>query len=138
MNFSPKNEDSFDLIFIDGLHLASQVERDMVNSLKFLNPNGTIVLRDCNPENESWQIVPRQSYTWTGDVWKAWAKLRAKRSDLKMYVVDVDFGCGIIRKGRQDIIKIPVDLTYKLLDENRKEILGLVNIDFFLNDLKAE
>lgn len=39
----------FDLIFIDGLHLANQVQKDIENSLKFIKDEGFIVLHDCNP-----------------------------------------------------------------------------------------
>ena len=79
--FFAQNTDSFDLVFIDSLHHAYQVERDILNSLKFLNKNGTIVVHDCNPPHESWQMVPRESEAWTGDVWKAWVKLRATRPE---------------------------------------------------------
>lgn len=129
-------KNSFDLIFIDGLHHASQVERDILNSLDVLNENGTIVVHDCNPTTEAMQIVPRQHPIWTGDVWKAWVKLRATKPDLKMYVIDTETGCGIIRKGKQETITIPGALTYKVLDENRKEFLNLVDINYFLKDLK--
>ena len=132
-------KNTFDLIFIDGLHHADQVERDILNSLEVLNKNGTIVVHDCNPTTEVMQIVPRQqpgSTEWTGDVWKAWVKLRATKPDLKMYVIDTCTGCGIIRKGKQETINIPGELTYKVLDENRKEFLNLVDINFFLKDLK--
>lgn len=130
------NKETFDLIFIDGLHHAVQVERDIINALNILNDNGTIVVHDCNPTNESMQIVPRQQKGWTGDVWKTWVKFRASRPDLKMYVVNVDMGCGIIRKGTQKIISLPKPLTYKELAKNRKQLLNLVDIDYFLNDLK--
>jgi len=133
--FFPQNEDFFDLIFVDELHHADQTERDILNSLRVLNENGTIVVHDCNPTTEAIQIVPQQTSCWTGDVWKAWVKLRATRPDLKMYVIDTDFGCGIIRKGSQKIINIPGELTYKMLEKYRKEFLNLVDIDDFLRDL---
>lgn len=135
--FFALNKHSFDLIFVDGLHRAYQVERDILNSLEVLNKDGTIVVHDCNPRTEAIQIVPRQKPGgWSGDVWKAWVKLRATRSDLKMYVIDVNTGCGIIRKGKQETINIPGELTYMVLDENRKEFLNLVDINYFLKDLK--
>jgi hypothetical protein len=95
-----------------------------------------IVVHDCNPTTEAMQIVPRQSGLWTSDVWKAWVKLRATMPDLKMYVIDTNFGCGIIRKGKQETINIPGELTYQILYENRKEFLNLVDINYFLKDLK--
>ena len=48
----------YDLVFIDGLHVADQVERDIVNSLLNLAPAGTIVLHDCNPTTESARPTP--------------------------------------------------------------------------------
>ena len=36
----------FDIIFIDGLHHADQVEKDIDNSLKYLNEGGIIVMHD--------------------------------------------------------------------------------------------
>lgn len=42
----------FDVIFIDGLHLAEQVDRDITNALEYLTDDGFIVLHDCNPPTE--------------------------------------------------------------------------------------
>ncbi len=130
------NNDSFDLIFIDGLHHADQVERDIINALNVLNDNGTIVVHDCNPTTKAMQIVPQGKGTWTGDVWKTWVSLRAARPDLNMFVIDADNGCGIIRRGTQKIIKLPENLTYEVLDKKRKELLNLVDVNFFLKYLK--
>jgi predicted O-methyltransferase YrrM len=47
---------TFDLIFVDGLHLADQVERDVENSLRALSEGSAIVLHDCNPVSENAQI----------------------------------------------------------------------------------
>ena len=46
------NDYKWDIIFIDGLHTADQVERDIINSLNHLSDNGSIVLHDCNPPTE--------------------------------------------------------------------------------------
>ena len=47
--FFEKNKLKFDIIFIDGLHLEHQVDKDIKNSLNFINENGIIVMHDCNP-----------------------------------------------------------------------------------------
>ena len=134
--FFSRNRESFDLIFVDGLHLADQVERDILNALRFLNREGTVVVHDCNPTTEDMQIVPWQGqHAWTGDVWKAWVRLRATRPDLKMSVVDVDSGCGIIRRGHQATIDMPVDWTYGSFARNRVTWLNLVDVAQFLRDL---
>jgi len=137
-DFFKINNDTFDLIFIDGLHQADQVEKDILNALKVLNPNGTILVHDCNPTTREMQLVTRGQGLWTGDVWKAWVKLRATRPDLKMYVIDAGSGCGLIRRGRQDLIQLPGNLSFELLDKNRKEWLNLVDGTAFLEDLKRD
>ncbi len=131
------NNAMFDLIFVDGLHHADQVETDIMNALNVLNENGTIVVHDCNPKTKKMQVVPRQQKLWTGDVWKAWVKFRAARHDLKMYVVDANHGCGIIRRGTQKTITLPENLTYEALDRNREYFLNLVDVYGFLKDLKS-
>ena len=47
--FFAQNTETFDVIFIDGLHHADQVYKDLVNAAKCLNPNGYIVCHDMNP-----------------------------------------------------------------------------------------
>ena len=137
--FFALNHNMFDLIFIDGLHEADQVERDIDHALDVLKENGTIVVHDCNPRTKELQTVPlpQGQAGWTGDVWKAWVRLRAKRSDLTMAVIDTDFGCGVIRRGSQKRIDLPEPLTYEELDKNRERLLNLENINVFLKELKA-
>lgn len=136
--FFAVNNDRFDLIFIDGLHHANQVERDILNALDILNDNGSIVVHDCNPTTEQMQLVPpKKGKAWTGDVWKTWVRLRATRPDLTMFVVDTDFGCGVIRRGRQEPIKIAAELTYDQLDQNRVQWLNLMSVQDFLAGLRG-
>ena len=46
------NDIQFDVIFIDGLHLAEQVDKDIYNALKYIKSDGFIVLHDCSPPSE--------------------------------------------------------------------------------------
>ena len=94
------NKIKFDLIFIDGLHHADQVYIDINNALKYLSDKGTIVVHDLLPTSKEIQAVPRISKVWTGDGWKAWLKIKNKPA-LNMYVIDTDWGCGIIQKDKQ-------------------------------------
>ena len=48
-DFFKTNSHYFDIIFIDGLHEANQVIRDIYNSLKWLSEGGTILIHDCIP-----------------------------------------------------------------------------------------
>ncbi len=94
-DFFAANQETFDLIFVDGLHHADQVLRDVRNALSRLAPGGLVVMHDCNPSTEAAQIVPRQAKDWNGDVWRAFVRLRM---DLpyRCFVLDTDHGVGII------------------------------------------
>lgn len=122
----------YDIIFIDGLHLFDQVYKDIINSLKWLEPGGTIVVHDCNPIEEITQRRIRESDAWHGDVWKAIVKLRMEAEDLSIHTVDTDEGCAIIRPGMQKILVTDDNIfEYSFLEHNRKVALNLISIDEF-------
>ena len=131
--FFEKNEETFDVIFVDGLHHADQVYRDMMNSLQVLNEGGYIICHDLNPVEEQHQIIPYQGGAWNGDCWKAFVMLRMERDDLEMYTVDSDCGCGIITRGSQELLNFNYPMTYHYLDQNRKELLNLISPEEFLS-----
>jgi Methyltransferase domain len=121
----------YDLVFIDGLHIADQVERDVAHALRHLAPRGTIVLHDVNPLTRDAQTDDYDgAKRWNGTVWKAWAKLRATAADLSMCVVDMDEGCGVIQRGSQTCWPLPTldyaALDYKYLKRHRRGLLNLV------------
>ena len=126
------DHEPYDVVFVDGLHHAEQVYRDINNALNCIVDNGVVVCHDMNPPSEIMQRVPRETKWWTGDGWKAWVRLRSERADLSMFVIDTDFGCGVIRKGRQERIQLPETLDWSTLDENRVALLGLISVDEWL------
>jgi hypothetical protein len=130
--FFEQNNEMFDIIFIDGLHWSEQVYRDILNSFKVLNEGGYIICHNINPHIEYMQHYPQTMLgEWTGDCWKAWVKLKTERNDLNMIVVDSDYGCGVISRGQQKLIKVNEELTWVLLETNRVKLLNLVSIDDF-------
>ena len=105
-NFFANNKNFFDIIFIDGLHVYEQVRKDIQNSLKFLSPNGVILLHDCIPLRIRDQMIPRSHEHWNGDVWKAIIEVRTF-PDLDTYTILADQGLGIIFKRKnKNLIKI--------------------------------
>jgi hypothetical protein len=158
-DFFKINKQKFDIIFIDGMHEFHFVYRDIINSLDILNENGVIVLHDCNPENEVIQMVPEtkdgiwtnQEWVdfaenwrklsvdgnWSGDCWKAIVKFRSLHNNFKTFVIDTDFGVGIITKSTKSVepLILNEELTYKNLEKNRKEWLNLFSIDDFINNI---
>ena len=96
-DFFKINKKSFDCIFIDGLHVYEQVQKDIINSIEVLNSNGIIILHDCLP-NKIWnQIVPRIYGHWNGDVWRAIVEARTMEN-IDTYTCKADNGLGIILK----------------------------------------
>lgn len=98
--FFQQNQQTFDLIFIDGDHNSEQVWTDITNSLMILNEGGTVVIHDLNPRIEDRQVPYDQvkdPSVWLGDGWRAAVAMRLA-SDYEIVIVDIDLGCGVIRK----------------------------------------
>jgi hypothetical protein len=122
----------FDLIFIDGDHRADQVYREVQAAVKILSPRGVICLHDCNPHSEEMQEVPlRSGWQWTGDVWKAIARLRSDGGHL-VRVIPSDYGVGVVLPARGRPVKrypLPVEpdrLLWRDLVADRGNLLGLI------------
>jgi hypothetical protein len=124
----------YDMIFIDGLHHSSQVDKDVQNALNHITDEGFIILHDCNPLLYEMQLVPRVTGLWNGDVWKSITRLRCTDPNLEISVVDMDWGVGVVKKGKQLIYdKSPLDtcLTWEYFDENRIELNNLITVEEF-------
>ena len=135
------NKSTYDIIFIDGLHIDEQVERDIINGLKILNKNGTIVLHDCNPpqifharEDYGDHSTPAGGY-WNGTVWKAIVKVRSEVDGIYTSVVDTDWGVGIIQKSEtpNKIVNDNLFYSYNKFSENRKYYLNLISPKEFIS-----
>lgn len=129
--FFENNNQNFDIIFIDGLHHADQVEKDIINALQILNNGGYIICHDMLPTNKLMETIPRKQEEWTGDCWKAWVKIRSTRKDLSMFVVDTDYGCGIIAYGKQKTIKPVCELTFDNFQKHKQEWMNIISVDKF-------
>ena len=133
-NFFEKNKDMFDIIFIDGLHIYEQVKKDILNSIKYLNDEGVILIHDCLPDSMAKQAVPRYKMQWNGDVWKAIVDLR-QNADLEIFTCEIDQGIGIIKKNKNtSILKIdkPIEkLKFKDYYENYKNYMRIISLEEF-------
>ena len=136
-NFFKKNNEIFDIIFIDGLHLEQQVDKDLKNSFECLSPNGYIIMHDCNPPTEFHQreiceVNGNPNKPWNGTTWKSYAKQRINNDKVNMSCVDCDWGVGIIKKGFQKKFILKKNLNYKILNDNRISLLNLISVKKFL------
>lgn len=129
--FFASNSESFDLIFVDGLHLYEQVVRDIRNSLAALKPNGVIVLHDCLPLNCVAQYREQASREWNGDVWKAIVEARTwPEADTVTCLIDQ--GVGIIR-ARANTDRLDLDandlasISYEALAKDYRRLMRTVD-----------
>ena len=129
----------FDVIFIDGLHLAEQVDRDIINALNYIKDDGYVVLHDCNPPTE-WHAreepmcyhTPAVWY-WNGTTWKAFLKWRFD-SAVNSCCIETDWGVGVLSKRKsigKSISNSNPFFEFKVLASERKRLLNLVSFDDF-------
>ena len=136
----------FDVIFIDGLHLAEQVDRDIQNALAFIKDDGFIVLHDCNPPSE-WHARDEHNYrlspagnNWNGTTWKAFVKWR-QNPEVFSCCIDTDWGVGVISKTIDIGQSYNGDnefYEYSNLREHRVSQLNLISFSNFKDEIKKE
>jgi hypothetical protein len=131
LNLHPDTK--WDLIFIDGLHISTQVQKDILNSLNHLSWNGFIVLHDCNPPDifmaREDYYVDGQQRPWNGTTWKAIYWLRTHRNDLKVCTLDTDWGLGVVTRGKSDLIDFDNPFyEYNKMSQNRIKHLNLIQV----------
>lgn len=126
-------KETFDVVFIDGLHHADQVEKDILNALEVLNDGGVICVHDNLPTNKFMQEIPQQPShnEWTGNGWETWVKLRQTRSDLEMYVINTDWGVGVIKRGSQTTVTINIPITWENYAVNSPEWANVISVNDF-------
>ena len=133
-DFFLNNNQTFDLVFIDGLHTYAQVKKDILNSIKFLNDKGIILVHDCLPNSMAKQAVPRYKMQWNGDVWKAIVDLR-QDPDLDIYTCEIDEGIGVIKKKKNtSVLKLSTEinkLSFKDYYHNHKKYMRIISISKF-------
>ena len=131
--FFKENNENFDCIFIDGLHEYSQVKKDIMNSLKFLNDNGVILLHDCMPDSYYAQATPRCQWDWNGDVWKAIVECRNSK-DIDVYTCYADHGIGVIfKRPNRNLLNYPKNdyskLKFSEYFHNYKKLMNIIEYE---------
>jgi SAM-dependent methyltransferase len=127
--FFAQNRDSFDLVFVDGLHLCEQVLRDVENAARCLTIGGCIVLHDCLPTARDQQLREpiRPGTPWTGDVWKAVVELR-QRAEYDIAVLGSDWGLGVLFvRPNSDRLQPPAKLDWEEYSADRVRLLRIVD-----------
>lgn len=118
------------------MHEYAYALRDVENSLQYLDEGGIIIMHDCNPTTadaavsfEEWENK-KSGTPWNGDVWKTIVHLRSTRQDVNVFVLNCDYGLGVVMKGKpENMLKFTPEeiqaLTYADLERHRDEWLNL-------------
>src|SRR5215213_406249 len=133
--FFARNQETFDLIFIDGFHTEEQTLRDIQNSYRCLASGGIVVIHDCMPPDAWHQRGPeeyREGENWNGTVWKAVLRI-FNQTHYKCTLLDMDWGCGLIDTastqhptGRELPEELNYDEHYRLLLEYRTSVAAFL------------
>jgi len=138
-----------DVVLVDGMHTFINSLKDVLNSLKYLNDNGIIVMHDCYPPHEA-AALPTESFPtqeeqnaaegwtgeWCGDVWKTIVYLKENYGDkLDLHVLNTDFGIGIVRPKvktsdldlslNEDLFRKVDGLTYYAMMQDASSVINL-------------
>lgn len=139
--FFAHNRDRFDLVFVDGLHLARNALADILNGLAVLRPEGMVLAHDCNPASEAAQRPDPElarSGGWHGDVWKAIAYIRSRVPAAMCRTLDLDKGVAVVlpidpngvprwsTELRADAEQFFGEISWNELDRDRADVLGLI------------
>lgn len=134
----------WDIIFIDGMHTAEQVYRDIYHGLMHLADGGFLVVHDCNPEDEwrtrSFEAFQKDAGPWNGTVYQAITYLCKVDPELECVVVDMDDGCGVIRRrSRPDgVPELPAgvfereEFNFQAFSADRAKSIHLVSREEFI------
>lgn len=96
-------------------------------------------MHDCNPPTEfhirSYEQYLKTRGQWNGTVFKGFLKLKQELVNWSCFVINEDFGCGIITK--RNILKNNIlacnidDLNWNYFSDNRNSLLLLKTFDEF-------
>ncbi len=136
-----------DVVLVDGFHTYGQSLNDVENCLKHLNDDGVIIMHDCNPLNSASAMPVKESIRevtdlankgelpgwnacWNGDVWKTIVHLQIKYNDLEVFTLDLDWGLGIVTRGKNTSMpgityQELENADYAVLEKDRVNLLNL-------------
>ena len=123
------HDEKFDIIFIDGLHTEDQTIKDVTKALVVLNENGTIVAHDCSPDTKEATEMYFCGTSYMAPIW-----YRMHITNVEVQVVDTDCGCGIFRRGSNQVYDkttYNVAREYDYFFANKQELVNVITVDRF-------
>ena len=131
-----KNQ-KFDIILVDSYHTVEHTLRDLETALQLVSDKGIIVVHDCNPPSEN--LIGEFTWgCWSGQSYEAFILFRQNYPEMETFVIEVDYGCGIVRPNKKQNNDIPIDIDLSRLKEwnyfypNRQQFLNLITVNDFI------
>lgn len=121
--FFAANQERFDLIFIDGLHIAEQAVHDIDNALGCLSDYGLVAVHDALPD-EFANATEQMTYTWNGTVYRALLMYRSD-PDVMLATWPHDQGVTLLKPGKNPDPTDIGDHTWDEWLEHRNEWLNV-------------
>jgi len=134
------HDQTFDMAFLDGMHLFEYALRDFMNLEKYSNLNSVVFVHDVYPMNKETATRERNSDFWSGDVWKLILCLQEYRPDLKLEVLpcpptglgvitNLDKHSSILHDKYDEILDKYADLPFSVIEKDRAQKLLLVDTE---------
>ena len=132
--------ESFDLGFIDGLHLFEQALKDFINLERYARKDSVILIHDCLPIAPIVAERERCTGFWTGDVWRIIPCLKTFRPDLKIMtipskpsglgvVTNLDAASTVLSDNYDDIVRYYLSLRCPESFDQRRVVCNVGSAD---------
>lgn len=133
-------QDTFDLGFIDGLHLFEQALKDFINLESYARKDSVILIHDCLPIAPIVAERDRCTGFWTGDVWRIIPCLKTFRPDLKIMtiptkpsglgvVTNLDAASTVLSDNYDDIVRYYLSLRCPESFDQRRVVCSVGSAD---------
>lgn len=131
---------TFDLGFIDGLHLFEQALKDFINLERYARKDSVILIHDCLPIAPIVAERDRCTGFWTGDVWRIIPCLKTFRPDLKIMtiptkpsglgvVTNLDASSSVLSDNYDDIVRYYLTLSCPESFDQRRVVCSVGSAD---------
>ena len=130
-----KSRSTFDIIFVDSFHSFEQTWQDLLVAVSLLSEQGIIVVHDCYPKKKKHTGDVWNEGIWLGQTYEAFIHFRAQHPRFESAVVNIDYGCGLIRRSQSPFnpLQIPPAMTlteatvWEYFSEHAPNLLNLID-----------
>ena len=133
-------EGSFDMAFLDGMHLFEYALRDFINLEKYSTSDSIVFIHDLYPLNAETAARERFADFWSGDVWKLALCLQEYRPDLNYsllpcpptglgVVTGLNANSTVLQDNYDEILEKYIKMPYSVLEDNKSKKLSLTSTD---------